>query len=352
MVREDLISSAVSFLQDPSVAAAPLDKRIAFLQSKNLTQDEVDVALARAAGQPGPVAQAPSPQQQQYAYAGPPQPQNGYPVPPGYWPAQQPPAVPKRDWRDWFIMATVMGGVGYGLYFTAKRYIVPLIAPPTPPQLEQDKAAIDAAFDKTFALLDQLTTDTEALKAAEVARTTRLDAALSELESVVTTLKEADRKREDDARRSMDEIRSLRDLIPKALDAQKESTDERLKGLGSELKSLKTLVSNRVQPAAAPVHRATPSLNGGVPAASAPVSPAPTPTVETPAVVPASTPAVTPAASTAPAPGSAAAGLLNRRPGGRAAIPAWQMAAAAKSTDSVVSVNGESKEEGGEVKAP
>lgn len=27
---------------------------------------------------------------------------------------------PKRDWRDWFIMATVMGGVGYGMYFVAK----------------------------------------------------------------------------------------------------------------------------------------------------------------------------------------------------------------------------------------
>ena len=27
---------------------------------------------------------------------------------------------PKRDWRDWFIMATVMGGVGYGLYTVTK----------------------------------------------------------------------------------------------------------------------------------------------------------------------------------------------------------------------------------------
>lgn len=27
---------------------------------------------------------------------------------------------PKRDWRDWFIMATMMGGVGYGLYFITK----------------------------------------------------------------------------------------------------------------------------------------------------------------------------------------------------------------------------------------
>ncbi|KAL8741851.1 MAG: hypothetical protein Q9184_008336 [Pyrenodesmia sp. 2 TL-2023] len=63
MVREDLVSSAVSFanltdiiisltviavLQDPSVTGSPLDKRIAFLQSKNLTQEEIDVALARA----------------------------------------------------------------------------------------------------------------------------------------------------------------------------------------------------------------------------------------------------------------------------------------------------------------
>lgn len=27
---------------------------------------------------------------------------------------------PKRDWRDWFIMATVTIGVGYGVYEIAK----------------------------------------------------------------------------------------------------------------------------------------------------------------------------------------------------------------------------------------
>ena len=48
MVREDLVASAVSFLQDPTVAAAALDKRVAFLQSKNLSQEEIDTALARA----------------------------------------------------------------------------------------------------------------------------------------------------------------------------------------------------------------------------------------------------------------------------------------------------------------
>ena len=37
-----------SVLQDPSVAASALEKRIAFLKSKNLTQEEIDLALARA----------------------------------------------------------------------------------------------------------------------------------------------------------------------------------------------------------------------------------------------------------------------------------------------------------------
>ena len=27
---------------------------------------------------------------------------------------------PARDWRDWFIMATVTSGVGYGIYVVAK----------------------------------------------------------------------------------------------------------------------------------------------------------------------------------------------------------------------------------------
>ena len=60
MVREDLVASAVSFLQDPTVAAAALDKRIAFLQSKNLSQEEINTALARTSdASQTPVAVAP-----------------------------------------------------------------------------------------------------------------------------------------------------------------------------------------------------------------------------------------------------------------------------------------------------
>ena len=82
-------------LQDPSVANAPLEKRIAFLQSKNLTQEEVDASLARAADGPShaasPVTQSSAPSN--YAYR-PPQsaPAYGSYPPSGYW---QPPPPPE-----------------------------------------------------------------------------------------------------------------------------------------------------------------------------------------------------------------------------------------------------------------
>lgn len=84
------------------------------MREKNLTQEEIDAALARAGPYQTPSAQSPPPAQ------APPPPQQYYQPQPNYaW--QQPPApVPKRDWRDWFIMATMVGGLGYGLYTVTK----------------------------------------------------------------------------------------------------------------------------------------------------------------------------------------------------------------------------------------
>ncbi|KAI9803032.1 MAG: hypothetical protein M1825_002267 [Sarcosagium campestre] len=252
MAREELVSSAVSFLQDPSVASSPIEKRIAFLQSKNLTSEEVEEALRRA-GDDSPLASAggaPPPASQNYGYPNQQMTRQPYqdpygPYSRGQWQQQAPP-VPRRDWRDWFIMATLMGGVSYGFYFVAKRYLYPLIAPPTAPQLEQDKKSIDESFEKAFALLEQLSADTEALKSSEQARTERLDTALREVEEVIAELKSSSRRREEDGRRLGDEVRGLKELIPRALETQKESNDGRLRDLNTELKSLKTLVGNRM----------------------------------------------------------------------------------------------------------
>jgi len=257
-------------------------------------------------------------------------------------------------------MATVMGGISYGLYFTAKRYIIPLIAPPTPPQLEQDKASIDASFTRAFDLLDQLSTDTAALKASEESRTTRLDSALGEMESVLTSLKESSKRQGDDNRRIEDDVRGLRDLIPKAMDAQKESSDARLKELSTELKSLKTLVGNRMGAGTArPPATTTPNTFYGMPQPQ-PQSSASTPNINGTLTAAASVQQSTPAPGTpseqpqpsgnnvpeaqgsstptpptpAPAPEKAAApSPYGRLANGRAAIPAWQMAAAKKNEE-------------------
>jgi peroxin-14 len=84
---------------------------------------------------------------------------------------------------------------------------------------------------------------------------------LADVESVLASLKESSRRHDDESRRVSDEVRQFRDLIPKALDVQKESVDARLRELGAELKSLKTLVSNRLG-AGAGVSRAGSSVDG------------------------------------------------------------------------------------------
>jgi peroxin-14 len=238
-IREDLIEGAITFLQDPSVASAPIDQRIAFLRSKNLTQEEIDVSLARVSGQAAPPPSQAYPRQQQQQYY--PQQQQQQ-----YWPQQPPPELPRRDWRDYFIIATVVGGVGYGLYWTAARYLTPLLAPPTPPQLEADKASIDSSFERAFALLDQLSTDTAELKEAEKARSERLDTVLQDVESVLQKLRSGEEEREVEGKRVARELEGIRELVPKALAKEREREAERLAELGTEMKSLKTLVASRM----------------------------------------------------------------------------------------------------------
>ena len=110
-IREDLVSSALTFLQDPKVQSSPLAKRLSFLESKGLTQEEITEVLNRLNNPSQYPASAPTassnpPPLPQYAQYG-----NPY---------GQPPEPPARDWRDWFIMAVVGSGITYGLYILAQ----------------------------------------------------------------------------------------------------------------------------------------------------------------------------------------------------------------------------------------
>lgn len=130
----------------------------------------------------------------------------------------------------------------------AQRYVYPLVAPPTPDRLEQDKQDINTQFERAFELVDQLAKDTEALKAAEQERTSRIDEGLTMLETALSDLKAAGKRREEDAERLRDDVRNLKDALPKALDAQRDVTDGRLRDVNTELKGLKTLIGQRMAP--------------------------------------------------------------------------------------------------------
>jgi len=330
-IREDIVASATQFLQDPSVASSSIENRVAFLRTKNLTQEEIDAALARVGAQPVPAAAAGSmtvtqQQQQQQPYY--------QPYPPQYAAWQPPPTSPKRDWRDWFIMATVVGGVSYGAYTLAKRYVYPLIAPPTPERLEQDKKSIEEQFDKAFGLVEQLAKDTEELKAAEQQRTEKLDTALADLESIMQELRSANTRREIETQRVKDDVQILKDSIPKAMNTQKDLTDSRLKEVNSELTSLKTLITQRMNAASS---ASTNNLRTGGNAAS-------TSGLNRPAATGSdSQKGSTEAAANSDTPKTTGTPTYNRSSpfsgatGAKASIPAWQMAMANKEKDSVVS---------------
>ncbi|RFU80271.1 hypothetical protein TARUN_1947 [Trichoderma arundinaceum] len=358
-IREELVASAARYvnnqavLQDPSVASSSVENKIQFLRTKNLTQEEIDAALNRAGGSSGAVA-APRPPYQG-APQGPPQ-QYYQSYPQHAW--QPPAATPNRDWRDWFIMATVVGGVSYGLYSLGKRYVYPLVAPPTPEKLEQDKKSIEEQFDKAFALVEQLSKDTEALKDSEKQRTERLDITLADLDTIMTELKAANRRREDDAQRIRDEVQGLKDAIPRAMNNQKELTDNRLAEINTELTSLKTLVSQRMNAnsntsASSGYFRGANgigSVNGvnGANGASGTASPT---TAPGHSVTPPNETATETSATPKPeAPKSVSQNKFNRGSGisigggAKASIPAWQMAMANQNAGSAGSSSSSGKE--------
>ncbi|KAG5366713.1 Peroxisomal membrane protein [Yarrowia sp. B02] len=238
--REDLVQSAVAFLNDPQAATAPLAKRIEFLESKDMTPEEIEEALKRAGS---PSTQTHSGSVVSHGAA---------PSVPASYAFQSPPPLPERDWKDVFIMATVTVGVGFGLYTVAKRYLMPLILPPTPPSLEADKEALEAEFARVQGLLDQVQTDTEEVKASQAEVAKRVTEALKGVEETIDQLKTQTKKRDDEMKLVTAEVERIRDRLPKNIDKLKDSQEQGLADIQSELKSLKQLLSTRTAASAGP----------------------------------------------------------------------------------------------------
>ncbi|RUP45603.1 peroxisomal membrane anchor protein conserved region-domain-containing protein [Jimgerdemannia flammicorona] len=322
--REELLQSAVKFLKDPNVQSSPLAKKVAFLESKGLTPDEIEDAMARASGKavvpaaPLPVAGAPAPAPGLYPPAG--------PYPPGTMVLQAPPVPPraKYDWRDVFISAVMAGGVGYGVWLLAKagdysimaletitsnvvflppsntsqNLIGPLIQIPTQRDLEDDKNHMDAQFQAAEEALKTLGTQTTAALQTVTRQSEKVSQTLEGVDDVLKQIKERDASRDEEMRAIKQDVDVIKGLVPRMLDRNKDAQATILNDLQQEIKSLKSLLLNR---------RPT----GG-----------PTPFSTTEPV-----PAVEPTPSTSGALSARLTATLASA-GGRPGIPAWQLTAA------------------------
>ncbi|CAM9010923.1 unnamed protein product [Wickerhamomyces anomalus] len=244
-IREDLVQNAVSFLRDPQVSSAALDKKIEFLKSKSLSEEEIQEALKRSNGEESAAQDVTSPSQgaatptaagQSVATAAPPHPQ--------YYTARPPP-VPERDWKDYFIMATATVGVGYALYEITKRYVIPNILPASKSKLDQDKAAIEEEFLRIEATLKEISNTNKELKENEETKAKEISKTIDEVADIINLTETKNEKIESDVKYLKSEIENLKNSLDRSIDKQQNTISLEINTLQTELKSLQQLIKSR-----------------------------------------------------------------------------------------------------------
>ncbi|WVQ72715.1 hypothetical protein IAR50_002275 [Cryptococcus sp. DSM 104548] len=293
--RQELLQNAVLFLNDPKVQSSSLISRIQFLESKGLTEPEIQQALNQAAGEPSVQAaglgigsgagnapperpREPAPRyryQQAYAVA---------PEPPG------------RDWRDLFIMAMISGGVVYGITALARKYLVPHLRPPSTTAFQETSTSLTSQYDEATRLLGELQTETTKLQTNIEADRERVDTVVGDVEDALRSLRDGEERWRGEMRDIRGEVESVRELVPKMIEKHAQSQSTALADLQSEIRSLKTLLASRQAAISSPA-----GSSSNLPAHPGPAQSSGTPTTQ------------------------AANALLGPR-AGRASIPAWQMA--------------------------
>ncbi|CAE6419232.1 unnamed protein product [Rhizoctonia solani] len=233
--RKELVKNAVEFLSDPKIQAAPLTKRISFLESKGLTTAEIEDAIAQSAS--SSTASRPS-----SVYSAP-QSQFTFQVPPTTM--VSPPPIPQRDWRDYFIMALVSGGLVYGLAALTRKYVMPHLQPPSEDAFESTTSQLTAQFDEAAALLKQIQEDTVNARDVVQQQQQAVDSAIEQVKTVISELRAGEEKSQNEIREIRSEVDTIRDMLPKMIEANRETQTHALSELQQELKSLKALLVTR-----------------------------------------------------------------------------------------------------------
>ena len=176
------MASAIKFLSDPQVQEAPLAKRISFLESKGLSQQDIQKALALVNGSAsGSSMQMPIGTMAHYD---------------SQW-----------GWKDTALcMIGVVGG-SYGLYQLFSTYVAPYMIGSTS-EMEESLDNISKSIDSNEKANSELLKIIQDLNDQVIESTSKLDAQSKAFE-------EANKEKEELIQGLVQEIEGIKNLLPK-----------------------------------------------------------------------------------------------------------------------------------------
>ncbi|CCC69656.1 hypothetical protein NCAS_0D00750 [Naumovozyma castellii] len=234
--RSQLISSAVAFLSDSGLKDAPLTKKIEFLQNKGLTEEEIEHAINESTSKKttsgdGSVSSINGTN-----------PVSKVSESPEYLYEALPPLLPRRDWKDYFVMATATAGLLYGAYEVTKRYVIPNILPESKTKLEQDKEEIKSQFDRVDKVLNAIEQEQTDLRAKEEEKLNELDTMINELHTTLEQTTETRSKMESEFKMLKLEMTNLQNSLDNFISSNKNTNG--LDKVSTEVESLKNLIKS------------------------------------------------------------------------------------------------------------
>ena len=262
-LRQDMVANAISFLSDSSVNDTPLTNKIQFLESKGMTNAEIQAAISATQQQqqhaaPIEAQQTPLMNANSTMVGAPPLPPQAYPY---YTSPMPPPPPPPRslDWKDYVIMSTTTAGILYGAYQVVSRYVLPKLIPPSQSKLDEDKDAMEREFQRVEAILQKLEEDqTEFIKRQDE-KSKLIDEALIEVDAIVKATNEKNLRNEETLKYLKLEIDSIKTTLLKNLDSQKSTISNELHELQKKTDSLKETVATKLIPKVSTIDYAHPT---------------------------------------------------------------------------------------------
>jgi peroxin-14 len=211
-MSSDLMASAIKFLSDPQVQEAPLEKRISFLESKGLSQSEIQKALAIVNSSGGTMNQSGGGTVLHYE--------------------------PQWGWKDTTLSLIALVGGSYGLYHLFSTYVAPYLIGSTT-EMEESLDNISKSIESNEKA------NTELLKIVQDLNEKITESALK-IETQSLAFEEANKEKEELIEGLVEEIEGIKNILPKMMEKQKENQASLIKDLHNEVISLKNLLNSNV----------------------------------------------------------------------------------------------------------